>query len=96
MRFRWLVALAVILGLIWVTGATASPKGPAGGDPDIWERSRPNGSNAVALVNSPTLKPVAINLLVLKASVGQQVVTDSSAMKGKGRPTISRPVTGRR
>ena len=96
MRYRWLVALAVILGLIWVTGATAGPRNPAGGDPDIWERARPDGSNASALVNPPTLKPVTINLVVFKANVGQQVVTDSSAIKGKGRPTVSRPVTGRR
>jgi len=79
MRMKWLVALAVICTLIWVSGSVAGPSRPQGGDPDIWERSRSANPNySVGCLNLHTQVVSLIDLVVYQVRLKQQDAKQSS------------------
>jgi hypothetical protein len=97
MKFKWLVALAVILAIVWVGGVAAGPSRPAGGDPDIWERAKPNNpSGAIKATVIQVSASVAMDVIVFKASVKQQVAKESSKNDGSRRLSIARRSSARR
>jgi hypothetical protein len=90
MKLKWLVALAVILAFVWASGAMAGPTKPAGGDPDIWERAKPNYPSGA--IKTPVMlcgSRVAINMVVFKASVTQQDAKDISTSEKSRRLAVA-------
>lgn len=72
MKFKLLVALALILAFVWAGAVMAAPTKPAGGDPDIWERARPNPpSTSIRTVVPQAKVMVTIDVMVFKVSVKQ-------------------------
>jgi len=96
MKFKWLVALVVILAFVWVCTAAAGPRRPAGGDPDIWERAKINNPNNVPrpmLIQSGT--PLVVDFQLVRVNVPRQDAKSTSA-KSYVSPLSERPVSSRR
>jgi hypothetical protein len=97
MRLVWLVALAVILALVVATSVVAGPSRPAGGDPDIWERSRPyTPSFSLRPATVRTEASAVVDLVVFKANLKQQDARDRSGIDRSRLPVVSERTYRRR
>jgi hypothetical protein len=97
MRLVWLVALVVVLALVVATTVVAGPTRPWGGDPDIWERSKPfTPTFSVGKATFQVEAPAAINLVVFKANLKQQDARDRSGINGSRLPVVSERTCKRR
>jgi hypothetical protein len=90
MKLKWLVALAVIITFIWVSGAAAGPTRPAGGDPDIWERckTRPTYPVGSLMLNARVL--VSIDLVPQTVNLKQQDTKQEAKAKTSDLPSVSK------
>jgi hypothetical protein len=89
MRVKWLVALAVILTLIWVTGTAAGPSRPAG-DPDIWERCKTRPTYVVGSLMLNAQMVVSFDLVPQRVNLKQQDAKQSAKTKTSDLPSVSK------